>query len=198
MEMKIKSELVAQYRKERAWSQQHLSEACSVSLRTIQRVENSGNSSFETIKALAACFEIDLNTLIYKEKVEPKKASGFNFKKAIGFSSLVLSICGSVLLTSATTAASNIEVISKSIASSHDRKTNIYSDNVSIFIPQDIEFTIVSIKNKTALEPQYQFEIHLDSGVVLVSEAKILMREDGVKVLTEKAKWITDSKPENT
>lgn len=158
MEMKVKSDLVVQYRKERAWSQQHLSEVCGVSLRTIQRVENSGNSSFETVKALASCLEIELEFLIQKEKPKPLRNNGLNFKKAIGLSSLMLGICGSLVLTSTTTAASDIEVLSRQITSSKDTKINVYSGDVSIFIPQNLNFTIASTNNENTPNPQYKFK----------------------------------------
>ena len=63
MDMKINSNLIIQLRKQRAWSQQHLSDICGLSLRTIQRVENNGTGSFETLKSLAATFEMSENSL---------------------------------------------------------------------------------------------------------------------------------------
>ena len=69
--MKINSNLVKKYRIARNWSQEQLSEACGLSLRTIQRLENGGSASLESIRVLAAVFEIDSNALILNEKEEP-------------------------------------------------------------------------------------------------------------------------------
>jgi len=67
MSIKAKSSLIRKYRTQRMWSQEQLAEACSLGLRTIQRVEARGNASLETIKALAAIFEVSADTLIWKE-----------------------------------------------------------------------------------------------------------------------------------
>lgn len=69
--MKINSNLVKKLRIARNWSQEQLSEACGLSLRTIQRLENGGSASLESIRVLAAVFEIDSNELILNEKEEP-------------------------------------------------------------------------------------------------------------------------------
>ena len=63
MDMQIDSKRIRAEREKRAWSQEHLAEAAGVALRTIQRVETSGAGSYETAKALAAVFEIDVAQL---------------------------------------------------------------------------------------------------------------------------------------
>lgn len=69
--MKIDSNLVKKLRTTRNWSQEQLSEVCGLSLRTIQRLENSGSASIESVRALAAVFEIEPNELILSENDEP-------------------------------------------------------------------------------------------------------------------------------
>jgi transcriptional regulator with XRE-family HTH domain len=63
MDMQIDSKRVRAERERRAWSQEHLAEVSSLAMRTIQRVEASGNGSYETVKALAAVFECDVDAL---------------------------------------------------------------------------------------------------------------------------------------
>jgi transcriptional regulator with XRE-family HTH domain len=63
MDMQIDSSKVRAERELRAWSQDHLAEVSGLSLRTIQRVESTGSASFETARALAAIFEVDIGTL---------------------------------------------------------------------------------------------------------------------------------------
>lgn len=63
MDMQIDSKRVRAQRERRAWSQEHLSEVSGLALRTIQRVETTGNGSYETVKALAAVFECDVEAL---------------------------------------------------------------------------------------------------------------------------------------
>ena len=62
--MKINSNLIRKLRAERQWSQEHLADVCELSLRTIQRLETTGKASLETVRILAAVFEIDANKII--------------------------------------------------------------------------------------------------------------------------------------
>lgn len=55
--------LIHKLRLQRGWSQQQLAEMSGLSTRTIQRIENGGKPSVESIKSLAAVFEIDFLTL---------------------------------------------------------------------------------------------------------------------------------------
>lgn len=65
--MKIDANLLKTLRANKNWSQEQLSEACGLSLRTIQRLENGGNASIESVRALAEIFEIDPKDLIIRE-----------------------------------------------------------------------------------------------------------------------------------
>ena len=58
MDMKIDSKYLIKERKGRVWSQQHLADAANLSLRTVQRIEKTGNASPESIKAIAAAFNL--------------------------------------------------------------------------------------------------------------------------------------------
>jgi transcriptional regulator with XRE-family HTH domain len=57
------SSRVKQLRTERAWSQEQLANICEVSVRTIQRLENGEKVSFETLKAIATAFDLDVRDL---------------------------------------------------------------------------------------------------------------------------------------
>lgn len=52
--------LVKNLRLQRGWSQEHLAELVGVSARTIQRIEKGFKPCFETSKALASIFEVDI------------------------------------------------------------------------------------------------------------------------------------------
>lgn len=69
--MKIDSKLVKQLRTAKNWSQEQLSEVSGLSLRTIQRLENGNNASIESVRALAATYDIDPNDLIVSEQYDP-------------------------------------------------------------------------------------------------------------------------------
>jgi transcriptional regulator with XRE-family HTH domain len=63
MDMQIHAAKVRTERERRAWSQEHLAEVAGLSLRTIQRVENTGVASYESARALAAVFQTEVAAL---------------------------------------------------------------------------------------------------------------------------------------
>ncbi|MBK8900013.1 MAG: DUF805 domain-containing protein [Anaerolineaceae bacterium] len=68
--MKIDSTLVKKLRTAENWSQEQLSEKSGLSLRTIQRLENGGSASIESVRALAAAFGIDPSELMLSSETE--------------------------------------------------------------------------------------------------------------------------------
>lgn len=69
--MEVNALKIKALRNERSWTQQHLADACGISLRTVQRVERYGNTSKETLMSLAAVFELAQSELVVVvEKVE--------------------------------------------------------------------------------------------------------------------------------
>lgn len=61
--MDINTKTVKSLRQQRGWSQQHLADACEVSLRTIQRAEKDGRVSPDTLQALCAVLEVTPKSL---------------------------------------------------------------------------------------------------------------------------------------
>ena len=98
MDMKINSQLIKNEREIRAWSQQHLAEVSELSLRTIQRVENSGNASPESTKAIAVSLDLKPHDLYIKVDEQPNKyihkfkLAIENIFKAINFKSAITSL----------------------------------------------------------------------------------------------------------
>lgn len=70
--MEVNAQLLKEHRTSRAFTQQHLADACDVSLRTIQRVERYGVASNETLMSLSAVFEVEINTLLAIETDDDK------------------------------------------------------------------------------------------------------------------------------
>lgn len=66
--MKIEINKVKTLRLNKGWSQEQLSEASGLSLRTIQRIENENMISMESLKVLAKALDVDTNELLIKEK----------------------------------------------------------------------------------------------------------------------------------
>jgi transcriptional regulator with XRE-family HTH domain len=63
MDMKVDSKRIRAERERRAWSQEHLATVSGLGLRTIQRIEKTGAASFESARALASVFEVDVASL---------------------------------------------------------------------------------------------------------------------------------------
>lgn len=55
--------IIRKLRLNRSWSQEHLAEVSGLSVRTIQRIERGQKPSLESLKSLAAVFEIDVSIL---------------------------------------------------------------------------------------------------------------------------------------
>lgn len=91
--MEINAELIKSQRTERNWTQQHLADACGVSLRTIQRVERYGNAANETVMALASVLQIEQSEIIKPETpvVEIDVQKNEKLLKAVTFTTTLLS-----------------------------------------------------------------------------------------------------------
>jgi len=55
--------IIRKLRLQRGWTQEHLSQISGLSTRTIQRIERGHKASLESLKSLAAVFEVDINKL---------------------------------------------------------------------------------------------------------------------------------------
>lgn len=60
--------IIRKLRLQRGWSQEQLAEFTGLSTRTIQRIERGQPCSLETLKALAAVFEVDISTFQPEER----------------------------------------------------------------------------------------------------------------------------------
>jgi len=63
MSFKADSEKIKRWREERHWSQEHLADLAGLGLRTIQRIENGEAASQDSLRALAAAYNVDVMAL---------------------------------------------------------------------------------------------------------------------------------------
>ncbi len=61
--MRIDPHRLRELRRSRHWSQEQLADACGLNLRTIQRLEAGARASTESVRALAAVFDVDVDSL---------------------------------------------------------------------------------------------------------------------------------------
>ncbi len=91
MNMKVNAVKIRKWREQRCWSQEQVAEIASISLRTVQRIENGGTASHDSVMALAAAFDEDVSALILDvdtevgKTVEREEAKKFlEFKMSFG------------------------------------------------------------------------------------------------------------------
>lgn len=95
---------IKKMRLERHWSQDQLAEMSGLSLRTIQRIENGQNAGLESLKSLAAVFEVNIADSDKKEEIEQirreeeyvQKVKGFYKLFAVALFSLVIPFISAV------------------------------------------------------------------------------------------------------
>jgi len=78
--------LIQKLRLKHGWSQQQLAEASGLSVRTIQRIENGQPASAESLKCLAAVFEVDFATLNPEQTMAPsdtEEAEAFRYVRKL-------------------------------------------------------------------------------------------------------------------
>jgi transcriptional regulator with XRE-family HTH domain len=80
-------------REQRAWSQEQLAEISGVSGRTVQRIENGQPASLETLKAIAAAFDLDVHDLT-KPNLKGSRGAEVSFLVKMSTGNELLSIVG--------------------------------------------------------------------------------------------------------
>lgn len=64
----------------RAWSQEQLAELSSLSVRTVQRIENGGQASLETLSAIAAAFGLEVSDLHHGAAAEAEQGEALDLR----------------------------------------------------------------------------------------------------------------------
>jgi transcriptional regulator with XRE-family HTH domain len=67
---------IQEVRAERAWTQEHLAEAADLSPRTVQRVESGITQDAETLKAIAAAFDVPIEQLRVTRRIVDSRLVG--------------------------------------------------------------------------------------------------------------------------
>ena len=77
--------LIQKLRLQHGWSQQQLADLSGISIRTIQRIERGQTASTETLKSLAAVFEIDFSSLQVESVMNNSIPRGINSEEVLAF-----------------------------------------------------------------------------------------------------------------
>lgn len=167
MDMKINKEIVRRERELRAWTQSHLAEVADLSMRTVQRIERTGDASMESASALAAALNLELVVLMASQDVAdvaiPATPRRYKLWSALG-------LIGSSLVALGwwSTAAAEQVMVSLSI----ERGEQIYSD---IMLLNEI-----GKEGEMELENQFRMLVNTArQGEHLLLSAKIYHFSDG-------------------
>jgi transcriptional regulator with XRE-family HTH domain len=76
---------IQKMRLKRGWSQQQLADASGLSARTVQRLESGHPGSVETLKSIAAVFEVDFSTLTKEAMMNDETANSPSIHERIAF-----------------------------------------------------------------------------------------------------------------
>ncbi|HAS6485665.1 helix-turn-helix domain-containing protein [Vibrio parahaemolyticus] len=189
--MKVNTKKILNERKSRAWSQQHLADVSALSLRTIQRVEKEGTGSHETVKALAACFELDANELLVREEARVNSFEiNIKTKLAAMCSSIIVIFVSAIMFFVQPTMALDMEISADQIESSDENNYQLFSGNVEIFVPEEVAFEVESDElwgTDTASVVTGSVEVVLDDSTLVVGDGVIIKVDKGVKITTDYA-----------
>lgn len=74
--MRVDGKLICELRNQKLWSQDELAMAAGLNLRTIQRMENVGTASLQSLKAVASALEIESEELKYPGEGYARRSGG--------------------------------------------------------------------------------------------------------------------------
>ncbi|MBA6336893.1 MULTISPECIES: helix-turn-helix domain-containing protein [unclassified Colwellia] len=100
--MDVNAKKIKELRTANGWTQQHLADACAISLRTVQRVERYGNASQDTVLGLASVFEIAQTEIVLLEALDEafsdEEDNSFNPNMQILFAALFGAMAGALIM----------------------------------------------------------------------------------------------------
>ena len=66
--MRVEFKMVKALRIDNGWTQQQLADVTNLNIRTIQRIENQGIASIESVNSLCAVFKVDRSLILTPEE----------------------------------------------------------------------------------------------------------------------------------
>ncbi|HCG8623809.1 TPA: hypothetical protein NJ576_004571 [Vibrio parahaemolyticus] len=168
-----------------------MADVSALSLRTIQRVEKEGTGSHETVKALAACFELDANELLVREEARVNSFEiNIKTKLAAMCSSIIVIFVSAIMFFVQPTMALDMEISADQIESSDENNYQLFSGNVEIFVPEEVAFEVESDElwgTDTASVVTGSVKVVLDDSTLVVGDGVIIKVDKGVKITTDYA-----------
>ena len=194
VDMKINSTLIIQHRNKKAWSQQHLADICDLSLRTIQRAENTASASQETIKAIAAAFDTNVATLLLLDAVAVRKPRSLPAAVRVGIvSSTILAIIASLFFITPITSANEVLISSKEVQTNNNSNITEFKGDVKITIPASKMPEIRALKQWSAGETSFyegEVTISIEGMTINLNACSVYKTHYGWAVTAGSAKLV--------
>lgn len=189
MEMKLDSKLIKSEREKRAWSQQHLARVSGLGIRTIQRIENTGSASLESVKALASVFDMDIEKLQGHSHTGPQILRSRSAKsKRIGLATLIavlIAIAG--FISTRTSLAAEIQLTySASLEDQNGRNEDLAVNIGNVILATGNIFSIQIEHLKLEVIPT----VYAERGEVMLA-VKVFEKVDGEYLLRAEPKVST-------
>ena len=192
MDMKVDSKKIRAERERRAWSQEHLATVSGLGLRTIQRIEKTGAASFESARALAAVFEVDVASLrvaredTVTETVHPavyaaRTPSRFRFraKPMLGTAAAALTAAGALFV--ATKGFADVVMLDVGVSMNNSQ---VEENQVVTEANDNVAFRAIDDMVRMVIVPTIE-----TNGIMLSTEIYVL--EGGNYVLASSPKLLT-------
>jgi len=191
MDMKVDSKRIRAERERRAWSQEHLATVSGLGLRTIQRIEKTGAASFESARALASVFEVDVASLRVVRGEPPVESGGvhaaarvasrlrFRAKPMLGTAAAALTAAGALFV--ATKGFADVVTLDVGVSINDSR---VEESQVVTEANDNVAFRAIDDQVRMVIVPTIQ-----TNGIMLSTE--IYVREGGNYVLASSPKVLT-------
>jgi transcriptional regulator with XRE-family HTH domain len=186
MDMKIDAKRIRAERERRAWSQEHLAIVSGLGLRTIQRIEKTGAASFESARALAAVFEVDVAELRIAREEQRVPSGGatssrfrFRARPMLGGAAAALTAAGALFV--ATKGFADVVMLDVGVSMNdgqveHSQVVTDANDHVALrAIDDKLRMVVVPTIEKNGIMLATEIYVLENTGYVLASSPKLLV-----------------------
>lgn len=184
MDMKINKETLRREREQRAWTQSHLAEVADLSMRTVQRIERTGDASMESASALASALNLELAVLmeipVVRNGLAPAKPRRSNWWGVIGLLGSVVIALGWWSSASAEQVLISLSVKAESGSSTQGDMNflNELGEQSEIKFDRQFRLLVTASRQDQGLLISTEIYDYIDGNYQLVSTPAILISDN--------------------
>lgn len=180
MDMKINKETLRRERELRAWTQSHLAEVADLSMRTVQRIERTGDASMESASALAAALDMELAVLMESPEIAVASRRRYAFWGVLGLIGSALVALGWWPAASAEQVMINLSLKAESGASTQGEMQflNEIGTQSEIRFDQQFRLRVMAIRQDQGLLLSTEIYDFINGDYRLISTPSILIADN--------------------